>query len=206
MSSSSTPPPAGAGGAVGRPGRYQRSTNGLVGAVIILVVIVLAFVGFRAIFRSTPTYETPRVDYLSTVALLQQGGTSVVYPATLPQGWFAKDVHLQPGDRPELDLALATADGAYAGVHEGYGSLTSMLETYVDADPAEGAPLQVTGTVADDVAGTWQSWSDSGGDHAYSAQVGSGVGSRTVLVYGSASAAELRDLLGRLSTQPLPAS
>ena len=49
------------------------------------------------------------------------------------------------------------------------------------------------------VAEAWQGFEDDGGDTAYAAEVGD----RTVLVYGSASPADLQDLIERLTTEPV---
>ena len=72
-----------------RPGRYQRSGNGLVGALVITVVAVVAFVGFRALVSDQPDVEPEAVDYLETVGLAQDGDVEPVYPAELPEGWIA---------------------------------------------------------------------------------------------------------------------
>jgi hypothetical protein len=47
---------------------------------------------------------------------------------------------------------------------------------------------------------TWQTWSDVGGDHAFSAELTSGpLAGQTVLVYGSAPVADQETLIGRLT-------
>ncbi len=71
-------------------------------------------------------------------------------------------------------------------------SLDDLLHTYVDESPTEGPRLTVPGSVAR----TWRSFSDSGGDHAYAAEVGRD----NVLVYGSASTDDLRRILDELTT------
>ena len=48
------------------------------------------------------------------------------------------------------------------------------------------------------MARTWQLFADSGGDLAYAAELGDD----EVLVYGSASAADLREVIGLLTTDP----
>jgi hypothetical protein len=48
------------------------------------------------------------------------------------------------------------------------------------------------------VARTWRSFTDSGGDRAYAATLGDA----EVLVYGSASAADLRRVIELLTTDP----
>jgi len=176
----------------GRPGRYQRSTSGLIGAMIVLVLVVLGIVVYRGVFRDTPTYEPEHLDYLELVGTVQRDGVKTVYPAELPDGWYAKDVTFTPGDRPVLDLALTTDDGRFAGVHQEDRSIDELVSTYVDTDATEGPKVRLPGSVAQ----TWRTFSDSGGDHAFAAEVGRD----SVLVYGSADEEELRALAESLTT------
>ena len=180
----------------GRPGRYQRSTSGLVGAILVLVLAVLGIVVFRGAFRETPTYEPPDIDYLALVTSVQRTGYEPAYPKQLPEGWFVKDVRFTPGERPVLDLAITTDDGRFAGVHEEDESVDDLVRTYVDADATEGDEIQIPGSVAR----TWQTFSDAGGDHALAAELGK---DQTVLVYGSADEDDLRDLAASLTTAKL---
>jgi hypothetical protein len=176
----------------GRPGRYNRSAGGLVGSILVLVLLVVGFVVFRGIFRQTPEFEPEHVDYRALVASVQSTGVKPAYPATLPDGWFAKDVEFTPGDRPVLSLAFATEDGRFAGIHEEDRGVDELVGQLMGGDATEGEPLSVSGSVASQ----WQSFSDPGGDHGYAAEVGR----QTVLVYGSAPDAELRELVGSLTT------
>ena len=77
---------------VGRAGRYQRSIAGGVGSLIVLVVVVLAFVAFRAVFRDNDAVDVEPVDYLAVVAPAQEAGIRIVYPPSLPEGWTATSV------------------------------------------------------------------------------------------------------------------
>ena len=67
-----------------QPGRYQRSTSGMVGALLVTLLVILAFVAFRALNRSNLDVKPERVDYLAQVRYAQQAGSEVVYPARLP--------------------------------------------------------------------------------------------------------------------------
>jgi hypothetical protein len=49
----------------------------------------------------------------------------------------------------------------------------------------------------------WQTWSDSGGDLAYSATLGPPLDGQTLLVYGSASAAQQEAVIAQLTTAPV---
>lgn len=180
-------PPAGT-----RPARYPRTANGLIGSMIVTVVLVLAFVGFRAVFSKDLEVKPERVDYLSVVDAAQHGGFDLVYPAALPPGWTPTSVHYTPGSRPAWGVGILTDDGHFVGLRQEDSSLDDLLHTYVDADPAAGGSVDVSGSVAP----TWRTFSDAGGDHAYAAEVGGD----QVLVYGSASEADLRVLLQELTT------
>ena len=179
----------------GRPGRYNRSTGGLIGSMIVLVLVVLGIVIFRGTFRDTPTYEPDHIDYLSLVTSIQQQGLEPAYPAELPDGWYVKDASFTPGDRPVLDLAMTTDDGHFAGLHQEDASVQGLVSTLVGEDAIQGDDVDIDGTVAP----TWETFTDPDGDSAFAAQVGDD----TVLVYGSASEDELRALVESLTTDQL---
>lgn len=187
-------------GSGGRPGRYQRSFGGLIGAMVLLLVVVGAFVAWRGLLRDNPEYAPISFDYLGLVEQVQDAGVEVAYPADLPDGWVAKESRFTPGDRPELTLALETADGRFAGVYDGYAGPDEALAANLNGDPVAGEAIDA----ATDVAPTWDTWTTADGDTAYVAEVGSGRATRTVMVYGSAPAEELQDLLDRLTTGPVP--
>ena len=67
-----------------------------------------------------------------------------------------------------------------------------LLDTYVDEETTAGGP---PATAAAAVAARWESWSDEGGDLGYTAEVGE----QTVLVYGSAPAAEIEQFMALLT-------
>lgn len=182
-------------------GRYARTTNGLIGSLIVTLLAIGVFVVFRALTSNDLEVSPEPVDYLETVSLAQDAGLDVVYPARLPKGWIATTVDVVPGPRPEWGIGMLTDAGEFVGIRQENASVDDLLVTYVDEDPAEGDPVDVAGSVATH----WRAFSDSGGDHAYAAEVGDGgdvghVGRDTVLVYGSAGTDELREILELLTT------
>lgn len=179
----------------GKPGRYNRSTGGLIGSMIVLVLVVLGIVIFRGAFRDTPDYEPEPVDYLELVSGLQQAGLSPAYPASLPDGWYVKDLRYEPGEQPTLDIAMVTDDEKFAGIHESAQEVDDLIAELVGTEAVEGDEVQIEGSVAP----TWQTFSDPDGDHAFAAEVGG----QTVLVYGDAGEDELRDLTASLTTEPI---
>ena len=172
--------------------RYQRSFNGLIGAMIVTVLFVLAFVGWRSLFRNDVDERVEPVDWTESVQLAQQAGLDVVRPRELPDGWTATSVDLRAGDDPRWGLGVLTDEGRFVGIRQQDASVSDLVETYVDEDASEGDEVRVDSAVSE----TWQTWSDDGGDHGYSAEVGDDA----VLVYGSAPAADIEAYLELLTT------
>lgn len=178
-------------------GRYQRSTGGLIGAILITLVAIGGFVVFRALVRDEVREEPEALDYLESVGFAQEAGVEVAYPASVPEGWAATSVDYQPGDPPAWGVGFLTDETLFVGVRDEDASLDDLLETYVDEDEDEIEQL-ADRTLGSDLASTWQVFEDIGGDRAYAAEVGD----RVVLVYGSAPVEDLELVVGELTTAP----
>jgi hypothetical protein len=178
-----------------QPGRYQRSTSGMVGALIVTLLVILAFVAFRAFNRSDLDVKPEKVDYLAQVRFAQQSGTEVVYPAQLPSGWYATQITFAPGQQPGLQLSMLTHGGQYVGFVESPASPPEVLTTYVDPHPASGGPVKID----DSVVSRWDAWSDAGGDTALVARRGHGSTAESLLVFGTVSRAQLEQLAASLT-------
>jgi len=202
MSTTEPQPTGPTGEPTGRPGKYQRSAGGLIGALVLTAVAVLLATWVLGWFRNDLEIEPDRVDYLDVVSGLQDAGLHPVYPAELPEGWFATDAVVPSGDGGGFELDLLRDDeDAFIGLRQATDlSTTGLLELYVDEEPVEGDPVRV-----DSVVEEWETWTDDGGDTAYVAELpADGDATERVIVYGSASPAELRDVLERLTTEPVP--
>ena len=183
-----------------QPGRYNRSFGGLVAAMIATVLFVAAYIGFRALTRDQPDIER-RVDYASCVAYLQEADLTVAHPASLPQGWTATSVHFEQGEPPSWRMGLLTDDEQFVGVVQQQEDVDDLLEDYVDAAPDQGADASPENTLG---ATSWQTWSDAGGDHAFSTELAAGpLAGQTLLVYGSAAVADLEAVVGLLTLDPV---
>ncbi len=183
-------------GSAGRAGRYSRSFGGLVGAMVVTVVGVLAVFGLRSLTSDEDVFDRDPVDYLSLVADVQVAGVDVVYPATLPGGWGASDVDFTPAPEPAFSLSVLTEDSDYVGLRVADAPLDEMLESLVDEDYSERDPLVFSGAEADGLVATrWEGYGDDEGDTAYAAEVDG----QQVLVYGSASPQEISGYVVRLT-------
>ena len=174
---------------------YQRSTSGLVGALVVTLLVIGAFVAFRALTRDELETRPASVDYREQAGLAQDAGLDVVYPRDLPEGWQATNVQADPGERPVWAVSLLTDQQRYIGIRQEDDQLDDLLTTYVDEDVQARPDVRVQGSVAK----TWQVFADDGGDLAYAAQLGDQV----VMVYGSAGEEDLRLVLERLTTEPV---
>ncbi len=178
------------------PGRYQRSANGMVGAMVVLVVLVGGFVGVQALGRDHDVQPARTVDYRPVADQARAAGTLFVFtPDPLPKGWRATSVSYVPGRAPTWHLGMLTDQGSYVGIEESLATENDMVEKYVDPDAERGDEVRLRGL-------TWREWTDSGGDYALVLSTRK----QTVLVGGSAGAKDVRALVGRLSLGNLRAS
>lgn len=165
---------------------------GMGGALVVTLLAVAGFVGFRALNRDPLEIEPVAVDYLPVVVEAQRAGMAPVYPVELPQGWMATSVELRPGADPAWALGMLTSSGEFAGLRQGGDTLGRLVETYVDDGAVEGEPVEVPSEVGD----TWATFSDEGGDSALAAEVDG----QPLLVYGSASDEDLGRLVSLLTS------
>ena len=175
----------------GQPSRYTRSFGGMTGALIVTVLFVLAFVAWRGLFRGEVDDTPVAVDWRESVELAQQADLRVVHPRELPAGWTATSVDLFAGDEPRWGLGVLTDDDDFIGIRQQDASVDALVELYVD----EKAEAGDDASVSSDVADTWQTWSDDGGDHGYATELDEDA----VLVYGSAPVEDIETYLGLLT-------
>ena len=176
-------------------GRYQRSFSGMVGAMIVMVALVMAFVVVRGLNRNDPTIEPDHVDYLDVVrGVARADGEPVAYPPELPDGWFATSASF--GVEGIWNLSLLTDEEHFVGVRQSRTSesVEDLVATYVDDAATEGDPVNLDSPLAP----TWRSFTDSGGDYALAAEVDDSI----VLVVGTAPEQEIRDLTASLTMDP----
>jgi hypothetical protein len=143
-----------------RPGRYQRSFPGMVGAMIVLVVVVALFVAFRAINRTEVENTVDAVDFSGPAEFArEQARFPVLAPAELPEGWRATSVRFDNGRDQAWHVGFLTAADDYVGLEQADESAADLVEQHVDEDATEGDPVTVDGE-------EWRSWTDEGGDSA----------------------------------------
>ncbi|MDQ6686909.1 MAG: DUF4245 domain-containing protein [Actinomycetota bacterium] len=182
--------------------RYERSTSGLVAAMIVVLGLVGLVFLVRVIQHDTTTTPIPAVDYAAMVRAGRADGKLATYaPRTLPAGWRPTSASYVTGTGPHWHLGMLTGNGRYVGLEESEDTTTALVAQYVDPNATRGQDVRVAGRV-------WQSWTDSGGDYALVRSVGHGSGStgsssssvsERVLVVGSAPPSAIRSFVARLT-------
>jgi hypothetical protein len=141
-----------------KPSRYQRSTGGLVGAMVVLVAVVLLGTALRSLVSRDPTTPTATVDYRSEVPAARKAADfALVAPPRLPAGWRATTVGYRDDPRPHWHLGVLTDQDRYVGLEQGDLPVRSVVHQYVDAAATRGRPVTVDGS-------SWATYTDAGGD------------------------------------------
>lgn len=144
----------------GQAGRYTRSFNGMVGAMVVVVLAVVAFVMFRESVRSEVAPAVQPIEYTKPAEFAQeQAGFEILAPPTLPEGWRATSVRFTPGAQERWHLGMLTEEDRYVGLEQARSTVRTMVETHVDEDAEEGRPVTIAGE-------SWERWTDEGGDLA----------------------------------------
>jgi hypothetical protein len=187
-----------------RPARYPRTTQGLLAALLVTLVLVGGFLVVRSLLTDELVVPPGDVDYLSTVDSIQDSDLEVVYPSDLPEGWVATSIDFVPGSRPAWGMGVLTDDGRFVGLRQEDADVDELISAYVDEDAQPG---DVSSFASGIQTGEWQTWADDGGDLAFSTTLTqsarNSVG-ETLLVYGSATRDEQQQLIALLTAHPLP--
>lgn len=190
------PGPIGRIGRVSTPApRYQRTFPGLVAAMLVVVLVVVGWVAFRALTSDHESTPVRTVDWKPWVKAGQdEGKLAMMAPAELPTGWRATSVSYQSGVTPSWHLGMLTDDDRYVGLEERQAPLDELVREHVDKQATQGKPVRIGGR-------TWHSFTDSGGDYAvgYADKRPGQATTESWLVVGSAPPAEIRDFAASLT-------
>ncbi len=144
----------------GRAGRYQRSFTGMIGAMIVLLLVIGAYMAFRGINRNDPGNPVEAVEWKQPAQFAREDATfDVLAPAELPEGWIATSVRYRAGAEGSWHLGMLTDRRRYVGLEQSAGPVSSMVERFVDPEATQTGEVTVAGE-------RWQTWSDPGEDHA----------------------------------------
>ncbi|MFL6157775.1 MAG: DUF4245 domain-containing protein [Marmoricola sp.] len=180
----------------------QRSVSGMVGSMIVLLVLIGGWLGFRSLTRDHDTTQYPTVDWQPVVKVGRSDKDLLLFaPPALPSGWQARTVTYNAGNFPHWHLGLLTGKGKYVGIEESFDPVADLASQFVDENAQRGKDVLIGGR-------RWQTWTDSGGDYAVALNVSTGDGhSDSVMVVGSAPDQEIRDFAATLtSNDPAAAS
>ena len=132
----------------------------MIGAMLILLVVVAAYVAFRSVVRQSPPSPVQTVSYSAEASYARsQARFPVLAPPALPSGWRATTVSFDRGPREHWHLGVLTDQDRSVGLEQAERPVPAMVRTYIDAKAHQGAAVTVAGA-------SWQTWTDGSGDLA----------------------------------------
>lgn len=161
---------------------------------MIVMAVIVAYIGFRALVREDATRDVRSIEpaqYAQVLEFARESDLPVVAPPETPEGWTTTTMEFTPGPSPRFSLSMLTDEERYVGVVQSRSSLERLVQTYVDEEAEAGSPVELGG----ELGGTWQSWTDDGGDYALTREHEG----TTVLVVGSADEAVVQELAASLT-------
>lgn len=161
---------------------YQRTTNGLVGAIVAAVALALTLWGMTRLENRDAETAAPTVDYASSLTLARsEARFDVLAPSPEPRGWRATSVTWSGTKQPMAwHLGFLTDHGDYVGLEQGSADEDDFIAASTPADqPA--SPVDIDGV-------TWGALTSSDGSEHALVLEGDDV---TTVVTGTASTTEL---------------
>jgi hypothetical protein len=132
----------------------------MIGAMIVLVLVVGAFVVFREITREDPTNPVEAVEFKRPAEYARtQVDFELLAPKQLPEGWMATSVRFTETDGPSWHLGVLTDDRRYVGLEQADRTVSDMVDEFVDEEATQGDDVTVAGE-------RWETWTDAGDDLA----------------------------------------
>jgi len=131
----------------------------MLGALLVLLLGIGAFVVLRDVSRADPADPVRPVDYVQPARFAPQAARfKVLTPRELPEGWTATSVRFDPtADEQSWHVGVLTKDRRYIGLEQSERPASAMVADFVDEDAEEGGEVEVAGE-------TWRTWTDPGRD------------------------------------------
>src|SRR5690348_3441165 len=170
-----------------KPNRYELPLSNMVGAMVVVVLFVLAFVIFRAVNRDNTSVRPEPVAYGPIAAQGRADGRIDVWsPPALPKGWTATAARYDTGTNPHWHLSAS--DGKhYLGVEEGIDGLQAELHLALQGSPMAAGKVQIGSVI-------WSVYTDTQGDYALARSMPSKTPRypETLVVVGTTSPSQVR--------------
>ncbi len=171
-----------------RPGRYQRSVAGMVGALVVLLLVVVGFVIFRDINRNDPADPVQALEFSTAASFAREEASfDILAPDELPDGWIATSVEFDRGRREAWHLGTLTDERRYVGLEQSPRPVATMVEEFLGEEIVEGDVITFDGE-------RWRSFTDEDDDLALVRRSGG----TTTLVFGRVPQGTLEELLATL--------
>lgn len=177
-----------------KPNRYELPLSNMVGAMVIVILFVLAFVIFRAVNRDNSSVTPQHVAYRPVATAARADGRLDVWaPPALPSGWYATAARYDGGTNPHWHLS-ATDGKQYLGIEEGLGGLDVQLHLALQGTAIPAGKVEISGTL-------WNVYTDTQGDYALGRSMPSKTPRypETIVVVGTTAPAAVRAYVASLT-------
>lgn len=119
--------------------RPRAGLSDMLRSLAVLLIPVLAFVGYQTLLRDEPD-PIPPVDYAGAAASARDDGAlAVLTPAALPAGWRATSVRYTPGPHAHWHLGVLTDDDEYVGLEQVVDDAEDAAATFAPDTVAAGS-------------------------------------------------------------------
>ena len=113
-----------------RPQRSSVSLGDMLRSVLVVLVPVVAFVGYQTWAREEPN-PAPPVDYVTAAEAARDAAPfELLAPAALPAGWRATSVRYRSGAQAHWHLGVLTADDEYVGLEQILDDVDDAVQTF----------------------------------------------------------------------------
>ncbi|MCW2786473.1 MAG: hypothetical protein JWP74_2990 [Marmoricola sp.] len=172
-----------------------RSVPGMIGSMIVVVLVVVGWVGFRSVTSDNQSTPIQTVDWSGWVRAGHSDGSLLLYaPTALPKGWRATSVNFNGGIDAHWHLGILTNTGKYLGIDEGRGSTSDLADQFIDPHAVRGKDVTINGT-------SWETWTDSRGNYAVALTSVTGPNLHdSVMIGGTEPDAQIRKFAASLTT------
>lgn len=178
-----------------RRASYPRTFNGLIGAMVVLVLIVVGWWGVNQLLDTAPEQPVQSVDWNNWVqAAVADDSLQVWAPQELPLGWQATSAIYHTGSSPQLRIGMLTPEGKFVGLVQSRLTIKELTETYLNGDATAAEDINLAQT-------QWQEWTSQGGDYALLRSVDNDKTTEHLFVYGSAPPEQVREFAASLVHQ-----
>lgn len=125
--------------------------------MLVVLVLVVAFIGFSRFLRGNQDNTVPSVDYTAAAEQARsEGRLAVAAPDPMPKGWRATSARYSGGSSPTWHIGILTSARTYVAIEEARRSPGEMAAAHLASSARRAGTTSVGGE-------TWSAWTSAKG-------------------------------------------